>query len=429
MQFTKVGAGSLSWTKSMVYGFGQLLSEENVTAPTTTYIQSDYVGSPNLVTDSTGKVVGRSRNLPFGERFGSLGTAKSIRRFTNHEDQAGSSIYMQARTYLPAYGKFAQVDPAYDQTKDDPESWNLYNYVTNNPVTKTDPDGRITRVHVTNKATGAGEWITLTNQQVDELLDNGSVGITTGNGTNLTLTLQGAQQSTGTTDKQGTTPGADTGARKDALTVGEPQTTTVTYTFQATAAIHEDSVVGPGYPNGVLQNAPTVSSYAGDGANRTFDTSNKIDMGSARINLIFNVNLTLTNGSLTGISTSLSSASVAAPSHQLSPEVKIGLNTLNASITTNLNGVHGGTVSFSANAFNSLAPGSSLASIRINGDIHFSSTGAYQGIAGTTSGYPWIQIRGFQDSRVIDNMMFSPAGRSPLIELWKTVPFQTEYRR
>jgi hypothetical protein len=49
---------------------------------------------------------------------------------------------MQARTYLPAYGKFAQVDPAYDQTKDDPESWNLYNYVTNNPVTKTDPDGR-----------------------------------------------------------------------------------------------------------------------------------------------------------------------------------------------------------------------------------------------------------------------------------------------
>jgi|GEM_PF-3640858 len=49
---------------------------------------------------------------------------------------------MQARTYLPSYGKFAQVDPVYDQTKDDPETWNLYNYVTNNPVTKTDPDGR-----------------------------------------------------------------------------------------------------------------------------------------------------------------------------------------------------------------------------------------------------------------------------------------------
>jgi len=49
---------------------------------------------------------------------------------------------MQARMYLPAYGKFAQVDPVYDQTKGDPETWNLYNYVTNNPVTHTDPDGR-----------------------------------------------------------------------------------------------------------------------------------------------------------------------------------------------------------------------------------------------------------------------------------------------
>jgi len=44
--------------------------------------------------------------------------------------------------YLPAYGKFAEVDPAYDQSKDDPESWNLYNYCTNNPITHTDPDGR-----------------------------------------------------------------------------------------------------------------------------------------------------------------------------------------------------------------------------------------------------------------------------------------------
>lgn len=63
---------------------------------------------------------------------------------------------MQAREYLPAYGKFAEVDPAYDQTKDDPESWNLYNYTTNNPVTHTDPDGRIIDDPVQDKAS-AGE--------------------------------------------------------------------------------------------------------------------------------------------------------------------------------------------------------------------------------------------------------------------------------
>lgn len=132
----------LLWKKSLIYGFGQLLCEENATGPALIYIQSDQVGSPNLITDGSGTVIGRTKNLPFGERFGAKGT-QSTRRFTNHEDQVGSAIYMQARMYLPAYGKFAQVDPAYDQTKDDPESWNLYNYVTNDPITKTDPDGRM----------------------------------------------------------------------------------------------------------------------------------------------------------------------------------------------------------------------------------------------------------------------------------------------
>jgi RHS repeat-associated protein len=131
--------GDLAWTRTMVYAFGGILSEEKPSG--TFYILADHVGSPNYVLDSTGKMVGRSKNLPFGERFGSIGE-KSIRRFTNHEDQDGSAIYMQARMYLPAYGKFAQPDPAYDQVKEDPESYNLYNYVTNNPVTHTDPDGR-----------------------------------------------------------------------------------------------------------------------------------------------------------------------------------------------------------------------------------------------------------------------------------------------
>ncbi len=138
--------GMAEWQKSMVYGFGQLLSEDQLVNGTI-YIQSDQVGSPNIITNASGAVISRSKNLPFGERFGSTGTIKSIRRFTNHEDELGSAIYMQARTYLPAYGKFAQVDPVYDQTKDDPESWNLYSYTTNNPVTHTDPDGRRNELH------------------------------------------------------------------------------------------------------------------------------------------------------------------------------------------------------------------------------------------------------------------------------------------
>ncbi len=131
----------LVWQRTMVYGFGQELREDQASAGTV-FMQSDQVGSPNLMTDGNLAMVGRAKTLPFGEALYQSGD-NSIRRYTNHEQSEGNAIYMQARMYLQAYGKFAEVDPAYDQTKGDPESWNLYGYVTNNPVTHTDPDGRI----------------------------------------------------------------------------------------------------------------------------------------------------------------------------------------------------------------------------------------------------------------------------------------------
>lgn len=146
--FDKPYGGSLSWKRTLVYGFGQLISED-VLGNGAIYEQGDQVGSPNIVSNASGQVVNWVKNLPFGERLldANPNAVTSARRFTNHEDSSNSNaIYMQARTYLAAYGKFAQVDPAYDQTKDDPESWNLYSYVTNNPVTKTDPDGRIEKL-------------------------------------------------------------------------------------------------------------------------------------------------------------------------------------------------------------------------------------------------------------------------------------------
>ena len=47
----------------------------------------------------------------------------------------------------------------YDQYLHDPETWNLYNYVTNNPVTHTDPDGRATeeKKEPTADKDGSGE--------------------------------------------------------------------------------------------------------------------------------------------------------------------------------------------------------------------------------------------------------------------------------
>jgi len=135
-------ARRMVWQNDKIYGFGHLISEDTKgsTGIDTTYVQADQVGSPDWVTDTKGTQVGRTKNLPFGERFLWAGTQSSF-RYAGHEDQPGSPVYMQARMYLPAYGKFGSPDPAYDQNSDDLQSMNLCGYVHNNPITLIDPTG------------------------------------------------------------------------------------------------------------------------------------------------------------------------------------------------------------------------------------------------------------------------------------------------
>src|SRR6266850_7457024 len=49
---------------------------------------------------------------------------------------------MLARYYGSSLGRFQSPDPVRDSSPDNPQSWNKYTYVRNNPVLLTDPDGR-----------------------------------------------------------------------------------------------------------------------------------------------------------------------------------------------------------------------------------------------------------------------------------------------
>jgi RHS repeat-associated protein len=49
--------------------------------------------------------------------------------------------YMHARFYSAATGRFLSVDPGRDWDPYQPQSWNLYAYVRNNPINSTDPTG------------------------------------------------------------------------------------------------------------------------------------------------------------------------------------------------------------------------------------------------------------------------------------------------
>src|SRR5204863_7143384 len=74
-------------------------------------------------------------------------------KFTGHErDFAGGqgredshyTDYMHARDYSPVQGRFLSVDPAMDVKSNlkNPQGWNRYAYVVNNPIRYVDPDGR-----------------------------------------------------------------------------------------------------------------------------------------------------------------------------------------------------------------------------------------------------------------------------------------------
>ncbi|HLN97986.1 MAG TPA: RHS repeat-associated core domain-containing protein, partial [Pyrinomonadaceae bacterium] len=137
--------GNFQWTKDYIYAGSRLLAEELPGAVTRHY-HVDHLGIPRLITDQNGNVVtGPFQYLPFGEEALSPPADERL-RFTGHErdiDGAGITLdYMHARFYFVQDAKFLSIDPGRDFHPDKPQSWNLYSYTSNQPVTSVDRTGR-----------------------------------------------------------------------------------------------------------------------------------------------------------------------------------------------------------------------------------------------------------------------------------------------
>ena len=118
------------------------------------YIYSDHLGSVVGMTNATGGFVSGSsaRYDPFGNYRtwpgSNVNPLISDRGFTGHvHDNTGEYptqnvglIYMNARYYLPEIGRFISADTIVPEASN-PQSYNRYAYVRNNPVNFTDPTG------------------------------------------------------------------------------------------------------------------------------------------------------------------------------------------------------------------------------------------------------------------------------------------------
>jgi RHS repeat-associated protein len=124
------------------------------------YLTNDHLGSPRVITDQYGQVVSRRDFHPFGEEIpsgtggcttaqGHFGSDSIRQKLTGYErDNETDQDFAQARYYKSSHGRFTSTDPIFIQAGmlSDPQRFNLYAYVRNNPNKYVDTDGEILRL-------------------------------------------------------------------------------------------------------------------------------------------------------------------------------------------------------------------------------------------------------------------------------------------
>jgi RHS repeat-associated protein len=118
------------------------------------WLISDHLGTPRMILDQTGAVNNMTRHdyLPFGEELfaptGGRSTAQGYsasngirQQFTGQERDSELNLdFFKARFYNGLQGRFIGVDPG-PLTPADPQNFNRYTYVQNNPLKFIDPNG------------------------------------------------------------------------------------------------------------------------------------------------------------------------------------------------------------------------------------------------------------------------------------------------
>jgi RHS repeat-associated protein len=105
------------------------------------YLLSDRL-SERLNLSSTGSVQGVMATLPFGEDFAESGTQEK-HHFTTYDRDATTRLdYSVNRFYGPITGRFLSCDRySKSANRGNPQTWNRYSYVANDPINMSDPLG------------------------------------------------------------------------------------------------------------------------------------------------------------------------------------------------------------------------------------------------------------------------------------------------
>jgi RHS repeat-associated protein len=191
---------------SNVFANGQLLATYQFPSADWTYVLNDWLGTKRVVANANGARDEYCTGFPFGDNLNCPGAGDpSPQHFTGKERDTESGLdYFGARYYGSNMGRWMSPDwdsspvaiPYADRTN--PQSFNLYSYVGNNPLSRTDPDG-----HCTNGGQQKGFWWCLFNDsdqdaawarqqlaQYKNISINGKIPADAAKGLNNTQTVQ-----------------------------------------------------------------------------------------------------------------------------------------------------------------------------------------------------------------------------------------------
>jgi RHS repeat-associated protein len=155
-QLTEVDAADVTttnpsgWAHTNVYAGGKLIGtyDGDPNAPSLHFHFDDPLGTRRVQTDSVGNIEQTYLSLPYGEMPVGQPLGATENHYTGKErDTESGNDYMFARYYNSATGRFlspdwsAKEDPVPYAKLDNPQTLNLYAYVGNNPIVRSDPDG------------------------------------------------------------------------------------------------------------------------------------------------------------------------------------------------------------------------------------------------------------------------------------------------
>jgi RHS repeat-associated protein len=108
------------------------------------FLHGDHLGSTSVVTGPAGQVLRRIRYDPFGGVLENTGAGDDpLHRFTGQLwDDWSQLLQLNTRMYSPRLGRMLTPDSIAPELYQ-PQSWNQYSYVQNNPMRYADPTGHL----------------------------------------------------------------------------------------------------------------------------------------------------------------------------------------------------------------------------------------------------------------------------------------------